>query len=460
MPANLHFGLEGILPLTLYIGMFAAFLASVFWRPAIGLYLLVLTLPLQTGRYRLHEFFLGAQFLDILLLGTILGMMVKRQEVIPKTPWTKFFLVLAIFYYISLWEGAFFMDVPLPIWITDTRFSEWKNYVEMFLLALVVASVIKEKSEIRNLIIVMCFSVLVVNRSYISLMSERDLSHFSYEVRDAGPLGYAGVNGLAAFEAMFMSFLIGIYASIRKIPARIGILALLATCGYCLLYSFSRGGYFGLLVGMLVVGFLRMRTLLVLAVLLVIGWQILLPASVQERITMTTGDAAEGGQFDSSAQTRLVLWQDAIALFKRNPVTGTGFETYEFIGRVGPYRDTHNYYVKVLAETGIVGMILYLVLLWKLFRSASSLFYGTEDPFWQAIGLGFLALVLGAIALNFFGDRWTYQQVDGYLWALLGCVIRGLIVTGQKQVDKTQLSAVDRAVLGDGQLVACNGAPD
>jgi putative inorganic carbon (HCO3(-)) transporter len=331
MPVNMHLGLEGILPLTLYIAMFAAFLASVFWRPAIGLYLLVLTLPLQTGRYKLHEFFLGAQFLDILLLGTILGVMVKRQEVIPKTPWTKFFLVLTIFYYISLWEGAFFMDVPLPIWITDTRFSEWKNYVEMFLLALVVPSVIKEKLEIRNLIIVMCFSVLVVNRSYISLMSERDLSHFSYEVRDAGPLGYAGVNGLAAFEAMFISFLIGIYASIKKIAARIGILALLSTCGYCLLYSFSRGGYFGILVGMLVVGFLRMRTLLVLAALLVIGWQVFLPTSVQERITMTTGDAAEGGQFDSSAQTRLVLWQDAIALFKRNPLTGTGFETYEFM---------------------------------------------------------------------------------------------------------------------------------
>jgi putative inorganic carbon (hco3(-)) transporter len=427
----MHFGMEGILPLVLYIGMFVAFLASVFWRPTIGLYLLVLTLPLQTGRYRLHEFFLGAQFLDILLLGTILGMMVKRQEVIPKTPWTKFFLVLTVFYYVSLWEGAFFMDVPLPIWITDVRFSEWKNYVEMFLLALIVPSVFKEKIQIRNLILVMCFSVLVVNRSYISLMSERDLSHFSYEVRDAGPLGYAGVNGLAAFEAMFMSFLIGIYAVIKKIPAKLGILALLSTCGYCLLYAFSRGGYFGLLVGMLAVGFLRMRTLLVLAALIVIGWQTLLPTSVQERITMTTGDAAEGGQFDSSAQTRLVLWQDAIALFKRNPITGTGFETYEFMGRVGPYRDTHNYYIKVLAETGVVGMMLYLALLWRLVRAGGDLFYGSEDPFWRAIGLGFLALVFSAIALNFFGDRWTYQQVDGYLWVSLGCVIRGLVVMNE-----------------------------
>lgn len=449
----MHFGVESILPLTLYVGMFAAFLASVFWRPAIGLYLFVLTLPLQTGRYKLHDFFLGAQFLDILLLGTILGLLVKRQEVIPKNPWRKFFLVLAVFYYISLWEGSFFTDVPLPIWITDTRFSEWKNYVEMFLLAMVVPSVIKEKWEIRNLIIVMCLSVLVVNRSYISLMSQRDLSHFSYEVRDAGPLGYAGVNGLAAFEAMFMSFLIGIYAVIKKIPAKIGILALLSTCGYCLLYAFSRGGYFGVLVGMLVVGALRMRTLLVLAAFIVIGWQVLLPTSVQERITMTTGDAAEGGQFDSSAQTRLVLWEDAISLFKRNPITGTGFETYEFMGRVGPYRDTHNYYVKVLAETGIVGMALYLALLGKLVKSGSSLFYGTEDPFWKAIGLGFLALVFCAIALNFFGDRWTYQQVDGYLWVTLGCVMRGLAVVNENR-EKTDSDGAAKFSPDEAHVVA------
>ena len=450
---NFHFGLEGILPLVLYIGMFAAFLVSVFWRPDIGLYLFVLTLPLQTGRYKLHEFFLGAQFLDILLLGTVLGMMVKGREVIPKTPWRTFLLILAIFYYISLWEGSFFMDVPLPIWITDIRFSEWKNYVEMFLLALVVPGVFKEKRDIRNLMIVMCVSVLLVNRSYMSLLSERDMSHFSYEVRDAGPMGYAGVNGLAAFEAMFSSLLIGIFVCIKKIRVRLGIAVLLATCIYCLLYSFSRGGYFGLLVGLLVVGLLRMRTLLVVVVLIVIGWQTLLPTSVQERIAMTTGDPAQGGEFDSSAETRLVLWEDAIKLFKRNPVSGTGFETYEFMGRVGPYRDTHNYYVKVLAETGVVGMVLYLVLLWKLFRSGSSLFYGSEDPFWQAIGLGFVALLCCAIALNFFGDRWTYQQVDGYLWVSLGCVIRGLAVLKEEK-EKSGPDVVAKASHGEAHVMA------
>ena len=52
----------------------------------------------------------------------------------------------------------------------------------------------------------------MVDKGYYGTMSDRDLSHFSYEVRDGGVLGYAGVNGVATFEAEFMLFLLGLSA--------------------------------------------------------------------------------------------------------------------------------------------------------------------------------------------------------------------------------------------------------
>jgi putative inorganic carbon (hco3(-)) transporter len=424
----IHFGLEAYAPLVLYIAMFGAFLASMFWRPSIGIYLLVLTLPLQTGRYTLQVFPLGAQFIDILLLGTILGLLIQRKSVIPKSNLTMFLALFAVFCYFSLWEGSFFLNAPLPLWIGDERFAAWKNYVEMFLFALVTASAIKEKSQVRILLILMAVSVLLVNRSYYSTLSGRDLSQFSYQVRDAGPLGYAGVNGLAAFEAMVASFLLGTFSFAKKIYGKIGILLLVTTCCYCILFSFSRGAYLGFLVGLVTVGLFRSRWMLAVAAVIVLGWQLLLPVAVQQRIMMTTEDAEEGQQFDSSSQQRIELWQDAMSLFKRNPVTGTGFETYSHLGRVGSFRDTHNYYVKVLAEMGVIGLAWYLLLLWKVFWAGTRLFYDASDPFWRAVGLGFVALLVSVMTMNLFGDRWMYQQVDGYLWILLGCVIRGLIV--------------------------------
>lgn len=442
----IHFGLEGAAPLLLYILMFVTFVASLLWRPSLGIYLLVLTLPLQTGRYKLQAFPLGAQFVDILLLGAILGLLVQGKSFIPKTNFNRFLLLFAVFCYFSLWEGSYFINAPLPLWIGDDRFSAWKNYVEMFLFALVVAAAIREKKQIRLLLVLMAISVLLVNRSYYSTLSGRDLSHFSYQVRDAGVLGYAGVNGLAAFEAMFASFLIGAYVFTKKLYARIGIVVLLLTCCYCLLFSFSRGGYLGLLVGLITVGLFKSRWLLVVAAVLVLGWQTVLPASVQERILMTTADAKEGQQFEPSAEDRLDLWKDALDFFKRNPITGTGFNTYEYMGRVGGYTDTHNYYVKVLAEMGVVGMVFFLVLLWKLFHAGGSLFFATDDPFWRSIGLGFIALLTSIVAMNLFGDRWTYQQADGYLWILLGCVLRGSIAV-REESEKSEDVAAENAVL-------------
>jgi hypothetical protein len=245
--------------------------------------------------------FLGPQFVDLLLLGVVLGLAFRGRSIIPKTPISKYLLVLCAFYYLSLWEGSYFIDAPLPLWISDPRFSDWKNYVEMFFLAMVVASAIKDEKQVRTLLLVMALSVLALNRNYMNIISGRDLSHFSYELRDEGFIGYAGVNGLAAFEAMTFSLLLAGYVYARGIWLKLALGGLAATCVYCLLFSFSRGGYAAALAGLVVIGFLKARRFLVVAAVILISWQMLLPGSVQERISMTTETTESGQLADHSA---------------------------------------------------------------------------------------------------------------------------------------------------------------
>jgi putative inorganic carbon (HCO3(-)) transporter len=428
---SIHFGLEGLLVPALYVGGMLVFLISVFVRPAAGVYLLAFTLPLQTGRYRLHQYPLGAQFVDITLLGVILGMTLRREELRLRTPVTAPLLFLAIYYYAWLVRGSLYLNAPLPFSIDDPRFSNWKNYVELFAFALVVPNVIRKKAQVRTLILVMCASFLVVNRSFYHTISSRDLSHFSYEERDAGPLGYAGENGFAAFETMFCAFLLGLHSFARRQAVKLALLGLIATGCYCILYSFSRGAYLASLGVLIVLGVLRQRKLILVFVLLLVIWQAVLPEAVQERILMTKRDETTG-QFESSAQERLDLWEDAKGLFLSSPIAGIGFDTYEFLGRVGPFRDTHNYYIKVAVETGIVGLVAFLWLLLKMCRLGYQLFRSSDDPFWASVGLGFVGLMSAAVLLNFFGDRWTYQQVNGFMWMLFGCVLRGLRIAASE----------------------------
>jgi O-antigen ligase len=433
-----HFGLEGHAALALYFLGIAAFLASVFWRPSIGLYLLVFTLPMQRGRYSLHELPLGDQFLDILVLGVLLGMLVRGQRLEYRSPLGHLLLALAAFYYLSLWQGAFYLDSALPLSPSDPRFSDWKNYVELFLLFMIAASVVRDKRQAQLLVLTMALSTLVVNRSFYDMVGGRDFSRYSDSARYAGQLGYAGPNGFAAFEVMAAAFFIGIAAYQKKLYLKLATLGLVATCVYCILFSFSRAAYMGLLATLVTVGFMKERKLLILAAAAVIGWQTLLPPAVQQRISMTSQSSFDGQELDSSSQARVNLWEDALSLFQESPLLGSGFDTYAFLRRVGEFGDTHNYYVKVLVETGLIGLLLYLWMLKEMWFLGYSLARSAEDPFWKAVGLGFVALVTSAILLNFFGDRWTYQQVGAFLWISLGLVASGLRQTREAALAEEQ----------------------
>ena len=433
----MHFGLEPYIGLVLYLGASGAFLMSILWRPQAGLYFLVPLLPLQTIRYKIMDYPLGNKLIDLLLLGVVLGAALHGGFRAAKTSMNKLLLFFGLFCYVELWRGAFYLNSDLPLSISDPRFSSWKNYMVMFVLFTVVSAVIKDMKQIKILVVLMCLSLLAVNKGYYGNMSDRDLSHFSYEVRDGGPLGYAGVNGVATFEAELMLFLLGLNAFEKRKSRKVPIWALLLLSAYCLLFSFSREAYAGMLVGLFFLGLLRQRLVLVALTCFLLSWEAFVPVSVQERVLMTYDRNEQ--QLDTSAQDRVLLWNDAMNLFRSNPIVGAGFDTYRWQHRVGNYTDTHNYFLKVMVETGLVGLWLFLFVLAKASRMALRLFRTAQDPFLKSLGLGFSLLMACVFVVNFFGDRWLYIEVNGFLWVLLACVVRGQII--EEQISQKQSSS-------------------
>jgi putative inorganic carbon (hco3(-)) transporter len=438
--------LHGFEPLAFYLATIAVFLVSALRRPEIGLYYLAFFLPLVNTRYMLHAFPFGEKFVDFVLLGVFIGIVSGCAGTEwTVTPLTAFLSVWGVMLYASLWRGSFYLNSDWPISTADPRVSDWKNYVEFFFFFLAAVSAIRTKKQIAVLLITMGVCFLMVNREFYGTMSARDLSSFSYDVRDAGPLGGAGENGLAAFEATCILFLTAMLGMKLKRTLKWAILGLIFTGVYCLLFTFSRGGYVAVLGGLLFLGAVNQRKLLILVAVLIVSWQALLPVSVQQRITMTYDKSDGDGTLDASAQTRVDLWADAEALIAASPVFGTGFQTYSYMGRMEDYRDTHNYYLKIMVETGAVGLLMFLYVLWRMFALGYQLYRQSEDPFLASLGLGFSALMVGMFLANLFGDRWSFFQVDGWMWMLLGAVVRGLILTEQPQVSTDEAVAAEIA---------------
>jgi putative inorganic carbon (HCO3(-)) transporter len=421
----MHFGLESVVSFLLYPAFIAAFLLSVFWRPITGIYFLLPLMPLQELRYHLNSQPLGASVVGITLLGVMLGLMRQGKSPLPKTPWTALLCIFVAYAFVSLWLGWFYIGGPLPL-PGDARFGVWQDYMVMPALLLLVAGIAPTKRQMIALLVVMCLSALILDRGFWSDVGGRDFSNYNVDLREGGGMGYAGVNGLAALEAQIAIFLVALAAFERRRLLRLGYLGFALISAVCLMYSLSRGGYVALLAGWLFLGLVKQRTLLIPLIVFGLTWTAVVPNAVRQRV-LTTYDEQSGG-LERSAETRVTLWEDAMQVFDANPVVGTGFGTYAHMHRIGNYEDTHNYFLKVLVETGILGLLLFLWLLAKMFWTGYRFSRRARDPFLASLGLGFAAWLVCACVANCFGDRWTYLQISGYMWVIGGLVAQALVL--------------------------------
>ncbi len=216
--------------------------------------------------------------------------------------------------------------------------------------------------------------------------------------------------------------------------------------------SWSRGGWLGFGAALVVMAFAlprkaRWGALLVAA--LVIGGIGLyatgvLPASVTARLTDFVQDIRTGelnpledvrgvpiNDANYAVVERLAHWQAALQMFRYNLWTGVGLGCYEpaYVDKRHPFRyalinwpialgHAHNYYLNLAAETGLIGLTVYLILwgvifwqTWRVTRRAGGL------RRWIAIGL------LGAwtqLSVHHLLDNLYVNNVHLHIGVLLG----------------------------------------
>jgi O-antigen ligase len=135
------------------------------------------------------------------------------------------------------------------------------------------------------------------------------------------------------------------------------------------------------------------------------------------------------GEIEASGAHRLDLWHHAMGLFKSNPVFGIGFGGFGFTVPEGELTDTHNLYMKMLSEQGIIGITLLLLIFMKAFLSGWRLSKISKTPFQKGLGFGFMGAIIALMLANLFGDRWSFFALGGYFWIFWALVDRGIIVS-------------------------------
>jgi len=412
-------GIGHYIPLVAYLGFWIMSLVSLGGKPLYGLYYAIPFLPYRTLRDHLLDFPLGNNVLTILVFAIIIGALIRGKS-LPKSKLYLIWLGFAVYLYFSMWLGAALGNAPAPLWLSNDNFVTWKDYIVIPLVFMATGLVVEDRKAIRTVILITAFSLLFIDRSSLMNSLSRSWTNFDENKRDGGPLGY-GSNQTAAFLAQFAMFFWGFVQFMKRIKVKLLSYALVGATLLAMMYTFSRASYVAILFSVLVLAILKDRKLLIVLAVFLFTWQIVLPTAVQQRINMTQNS---DGRLEDSAQERVDLWTAAKATIIGSPIVGTGFATFQYGEHVANLKDTHNWYVKVLVETGLIGFIFAMMLLQQMFSTAYRLFKNGQDPLYRGLGLGLFLAVCSCAVANLFGDRWTYLEIMGMMWVLVGAATR------------------------------------
>jgi len=422
-----------------YLGFWIMCLVSLTGRPLYGLYYLIPFLPYRTLRDHFLDYPLGGNVLTILVIAVIVGALLQGKS-LPKSKLYIVWLVLGVYLYLSMWLGTALGNGPAPLWISDVNFATWKDYMLIPLTFVATGLVVEDRKAVRTVILITAVSLLFIDRSCLLESLSRSWTNFDEDKRSGGPLGY-GSNQTAAFLAQFAMFFWGFGQFLKRKKFKLICYGLVATTIFATMYTFSRGAYLALIVSVFILGLLKDRKLLLFVAVFLMTWQIIVPTAVRERVEMTHDSS---GRLEASAQERVNLWQSAQDSIASNPIFGAGYATYQLQEHIDGLRDTHNWYIKVMVETGIIGMAFVLVLLQQLLALAYRLFRIADDPLYRGLGLGLFLAICSCMVANFFGDRWTYLEITGLLWVLVGTAARAIHLAESEPV--TEHHGVDSTV--------------
>jgi O-antigen ligase len=412
-------GIGHYIPLVAYLGFWVMVLVSLAGRPLLGLYYMLPFLPYRTMRNHFVTYPLGTNVLTILVLAVIIGALFQGKT-LPKSKLYPIWLVYGAYLYISMWIGTVLSNAPAPLWLSDPNFFTWKDYMLIPLVFVAAGLVVEDRKAVRTVILITAISLLFIDRSCILESLSRSWANFDEDKRSSGPLAY-GSNQTAAFLAQFAMFFWGFTQFVRRKKIKLFGYGLVAITLFATMYTFSRGAYLAVLFSVFILGLLKDRKLLLVLGVFLLVWQAVVPTAVRERVNMTENS---NGQLEASAQERVDLWENAERSILHSPIVGNGFGTFQLGEHVDNLRDTHNWYVKVMVETGIIGLLITLVLLQQLVALAYRLFRRAQDPLYRGLGLGLLLAMCSCLVANIFGDRWTYLEITGLLWVLAGASAR------------------------------------
>jgi putative inorganic carbon (hco3(-)) transporter len=165
-----------------------------------------------------------------------------------------------------------------------------------------------------------------------------------------------------------------------------------------LLLTYTRTAILGAVLGLLVVGFVQSKRLLLAMVVLSVCALLLMP-QLSARFTGLSETEPSFGPANNSLSWRLSYWTEVLPLARSNPVTGIGLSQTARLTE--EEKQPHNDFLRAYVETGLIGLGAYVVLVISLVSvGRRAVRASPRGSFERGVGAGFLGCTVAFIAAS------------------------------------------------------------
>ena len=248
--------------------------------------------------------------------------------------------------------------------------ADWFRFLSLYFIYLITYNfVLKDKDYIHKLLDFMMYSAIIpISKGFIQLLTNTGNHSDGGYNRVYGT--FVHPNPFAFYLLIIVAICYMVFLNGKKTKKIIAIS--ISVCSIALiLFTYTRSAWIGLLL-LLIIIFRQIRSkykylvLFLLTAIFVIYQSNYIIGFFTARFNNITSSKME----ESSLATRLYIWSNMVKVSFNHPLLGTGLSTFELYSEkeLGFSAMAHNDFLRIFFETGIIGLLSYLYLLYKVIK--------------------------------------------------------------------------------------------
>lgn len=228
-------------------------------------------------------------------------------------------------------------------------------------------------------------------------------------------------NALGSQMAMTASISLGLLMQEKSWPKKLFWLFSFFVLAICLVFTGSRGAWLAFAGALGIIGILYDRRILFAGIAAVIIAFVFVPA-VRHRL----GYLFSPEYMINSAQSgRISRWFEAYDQMRNNPLFGAGLGHFGGAVAKRHYNTIYvdNYYMKTLAEMGLLGLTMFLWLISDTVRQGYRAMKILSSPGLKFMAMGMFAGLLAIILHNGVENIFEIPYLNSYFWLITGLLL-------------------------------------